>query len=46
LTSGAARTDLDEGHPWQNQYVSAYYLENGGNDLAKDNDGTAIPDCH
>ena len=28
-----------------NQYVSAYYLSRWGNDEAKDNNGTVIPDC-
>ena len=36
-------TDLDSGNPWQNQYVSAYYLL--GNDEARDNNGTVLPDC-
>jgi hypothetical protein len=39
------KTDLDEGNPWQNQYVSAYYLSRWGNDVAKDNNGTDIPNC-
>lgn len=39
------QTDLDAGSPWQNQYVSAYYLSRWGNDEAKDNGGTVIPDC-
>jgi hypothetical protein len=39
------RTDLDEGNPWQNQYVSAYYLRLWGNDEAKDNNGAVIRDC-
>jgi hypothetical protein len=39
------RTDLDEGSPWQNQYVSAYYLTRWGNDEAKDNNGVTLPDC-
>jgi hypothetical protein len=34
-------TDLDSGNPWQNQYVSAYYLL--GNDEARDNNGTVLP---
>ncbi|MFC4532546.1 CHAP domain-containing protein [Sphaerisporangium dianthi] len=39
------RTDLDSGSPWQNQYVSAYYLKHWGNDEAKDNGGVVIRDC-
>ncbi|GAA3056822.1 hypothetical protein GCM10020229_80680 [Kitasatospora albolonga] len=39
------RTDLDTGSPWQNQYVSALYLSRWGNDVAKDNNGTDIPNC-
>ncbi|WP_083958605.1 M23 family metallopeptidase [Herbidospora mongoliensis] len=39
------KTDLDEGSPWQNQYVSAYYLSRWGNDVAKDNDGNDIRPC-
>ncbi|WP_214109633.1 CHAP domain-containing protein [Acrocarpospora catenulata] len=39
------KTDLDSGSPWQNQYVSAYYLSRWGNDVAKDNSGVVIPDC-
>jgi hypothetical protein len=39
------KTDLDTGNPWQNQYVSAYYLSRWGNDEAKDNSGTVLPDC-
>jgi hypothetical protein len=27
------------------QYVAAYYLTRWGNDEAKDNNGTVIPDC-
>lgn len=38
-------TDLDSGNPWQNQYVSAYYLSRWGNDEARDNNGTVLPDC-
>jgi hypothetical protein len=38
-------TDLDSGNPWQNQYVSAYYLSRWGNDEAMDNNGTVLPDC-
>lgn len=38
-------TDLDSGSPWQNQYVSAYYLSRWGNDEAKDNNGTVLPNC-
>ena len=37
------RTDPDEGPG--GQYVSAYYLSHWGNDEAKDNNGTVIPDC-
>jgi hypothetical protein len=37
------RTDPDSGPA--NQYVSAYYLSRWGNDEAKDNNGTVIPDC-
>lgn len=37
------KTDLDEGPA--GQWVSAYYLANWGNDEAKDNNGTVIPDC-
>ncbi|MCL2731971.1 MAG: SH3 domain-containing protein [Actinomycetia bacterium] len=37
------RTDPDVGPA--GQYVSAYYLSRWGNDEAKDNDGTVIPDC-
>ncbi|MFC6087383.1 M23 family metallopeptidase [Sphaerisporangium aureirubrum] len=39
------RTDLDTGNPWQNQWVSAYYLSRWGNDVAKDNSGVVIADC-
>jgi len=39
------KTDLDAGSPWQNQWVSAYYLTRWGNDVAKDNSGNVIPDC-
>ncbi|RCG29786.1 M23 family peptidase [Sphaerisporangium album] len=39
------RTDLDSGNPWQNQWVSAYYLARWGNDEARDNSGAQIPDC-
>ncbi|NUP69022.1 MAG: M23 family metallopeptidase [Nonomuraea sp.] len=39
------KTDLDSGSPWQNQWVSAYYLSRWGNDQAKDNNGNDIPDC-
>ncbi|GAA3801575.1 hypothetical protein GCM10022226_21660 [Sphaerisporangium flaviroseum] len=39
------KTDLDSGNPWQNQWVSAYYLARWGNDEAKDNSGRDIPDC-
>lgn len=38
-------TDLDTGNPWQNQWVSAYYLSRWGNDEAKDNGGVVIPNC-
>jgi peptidase M23-like protein len=38
-------TDLDAGSPWQNQWVSAYYLSRWGNDEAKDNNGVEIPGC-
>ncbi len=37
------KTDPDVGPV--NQYVSAYYLSRWGNDEAKDNNGTVIPDC-
>lgn len=37
------RTDPDSGPG--NQYVSAYYLSRWGNDEAKDNRGTVIPNC-
>ncbi len=37
------KTDLDVGPA--NQWVSAYYLSRWGNDQAKDNNGTVIPDC-
>ncbi|WP_236061310.1 SH3 domain-containing protein [Actinacidiphila acididurans] len=36
-------TDPDSGPA--NQYVSAYYLSRWGNDEAKDNNGTVIPNC-
>lgn len=36
-------TDPDSGPG--GQYVSAYYLSHWGNDEAKDNNGTVIPDC-
>ncbi|WP_433324676.1 M23 family metallopeptidase [Spirillospora sp. CA-294931] len=39
------KTDLDSGNPWQNQYVSAYYLARWGNDIAKDNNGNDLPNC-
>jgi len=39
------RTDLDEGSPTQNQYVSAFYLSRWGNDEARDNSGATLPDC-
>ncbi|MFJ8039588.1 C40 family peptidase [Kitasatospora sp. NPDC096147] len=37
------RTDPDVGPA--GQWVSAYYLSRWGNDVAKDNNGTVIPDC-
>jgi hypothetical protein len=37
------KTDPDTGPA--NQYVSAYYLSRWGNDEAKDNNGTVIPNC-
>jgi hypothetical protein len=37
------KTDLDVGPA--NQWVSAYYLARWGNDQAKDNNGTVIPNC-
>jgi Peptidase family M23 len=37
------KTDPDVGPA--NQYVSAYYLSRWGNDEAKDNNGTVIPNC-
>jgi len=37
------KTDPDTGPA--GQYVSAYYLSRWGNDEAKDNSGTVIPDC-
>ncbi len=37
------KTDLDVGPA--NQWVSAYYLSRWGNDVAKDNNGTVIPNC-
>jgi|GEM_PF-3476033 len=39
------KTDLDSGSPWQNQYISAYYLSRWGNDEAKDNNGVVIRNC-
>jgi CHAP domain len=36
-------TDLDTGGP--KGWVSAYYLSNWGNNVAKDNSGHVIPDC-
>lgn len=39
------KTDLDSGNPWQNQWVSAYYLSNQGNDEANDINGNPIPSC-
>ncbi len=47
---GAYRHELDE-HAVDpdvgpaGQYVSAYYLSRWGNDEARDNNGTVIPDC-
>jgi hypothetical protein len=38
-------TDLDEGSPWQNQWVSAFYLSRWGNDEARDNSGAEIRTC-
>jgi hypothetical protein len=37
------KTDPDTGPA--GQYVSAYYLSRWGNDEARDNNGTVIPDC-
>ncbi|MFF1868902.1 C40 family peptidase [Kitasatospora herbaricolor] len=37
------KTDPDVGPG--GQWVSAYYLSRWGNDVAKDNNGTVIPDC-
>jgi hypothetical protein len=37
------KTDPDSGPA--DQYVSAYYLSRWGNDEAKDNNGTVLPDC-
>jgi hypothetical protein len=37
------KTDPDTGPA--DQYVSAYYLSRWGNDEARDNNGTVIPDC-
>ncbi|MEU2821675.1 M23 family metallopeptidase [Streptomyces bacillaris] len=42
------RTDLDSVYPGKNgrnAYVSAYYLSRWGNDEARDNNGTVIPNC-
>ncbi|WP_059007811.1 M23 family metallopeptidase [Streptomyces specialis] len=42
------RTDLDETYPGGNgrgAYVPAYFLSRWGNDEARDNNGTVIPDC-
>ncbi|WP_306326036.1 M23 family metallopeptidase [Streptomyces venezuelae] len=42
------RTDLDTVNPGKNgygAYVSAYYLSRWGNDEARDNNGTVIPNC-
>ncbi|WP_433323636.1 hypothetical protein [Spirillospora sp. CA-294931] len=42
------RTDLDRSLPGKSgrgAYVSAYYLKRWGNDVAKDNSGTVIPNC-
>jgi hypothetical protein len=40
-------TDLDKVYPGKagRAYVPAYYLSKWGNDVAKDNSGTVIPDC-
>jgi hypothetical protein len=40
-------TDLDRVYPGKSgtAYVSAYYLRNWGNDVAKDNSGRVIPNC-
>ncbi|MEV6210057.1 C40 family peptidase [Kitasatospora sp. NPDC051914] len=49
ITNGTAhnswwlRTDPDTGPA--GQWVSAYYLSRWGNDEARDNNGTTIPDC-
>ncbi|MFF2950301.1 M23 family peptidase, partial [Kitasatospora sp. NPDC057965] len=37
------KTDPDSGP--SRQWVSAFYLSRWGNDTAKDNNGTTIPDC-
>ncbi|GAA2079737.1 M23 family metallopeptidase [Actinomadura alba] len=42
------KTDLDVTYPGKNgrgAYVSAYYLSRWGNDEARDNNGTVIPNC-
>ncbi|WP_066369202.1 M23 family metallopeptidase [Herbidospora mongoliensis] len=39
------RTDLDQGEPFTDQYVSAYYLSRRGNDVAEDNRGVDIRTC-
>lgn len=39
------KTDLDVGDPWQGQWISAYYLARWGNNEAKDNSGSEIPNC-
>lgn len=39
------RTDLDSGNPWQDQWVSAYYISNEGNDQAYDINHVDIQDC-
>ncbi|WP_392671344.1 M23 family metallopeptidase [Streptomyces sp. LN785] len=42
------KTDLDTVYAGKNgrgAYVSAYYLSRWGNDEARDNNGTVIPDC-
>ncbi|GAA1896900.1 hypothetical protein GCM10009716_03670 [Streptomyces sodiiphilus] len=42
------RTDLDLTYPGgngRNAYVPAYYLSRWGNDEARDNNGTVIPNC-
>lgn len=42
------RTDLDQTYPGgdgRGAYVPAYFLSNWGDDEARDNSGTVIPDC-